>query len=122
RHCCKRTGTRLPFSTRMRFALNFSPQAFMTLCFRPAKFFQRDGVVQTSARADHATHLGNSASGVATRPSGRTVTPKLPVSAIFNARPHHPESRAASANALSMRFRYPDAMWSALRAHVTILG
>jgi len=60
-----------------------------------------------------------------TPPTGRTVTPKLPVS-MCKGRLHRPESRAASANALSMRFRQPDAMWSAPEQHmlqrVTALG
>jgi hypothetical protein len=76
------------------------------------------GATNDPDRADRATHPEINAPGILPLPRARGVVLKLAVFAVFKPRLHNPGSRAASANALSMRFKSPDAMWSAPEQHM----
>jgi hypothetical protein len=76
------------------------------------------GATNDPDRADRATHAEINAPGILSLPKARGVVLKLAVFAVFKPRLHNPGSRAASANALSMRFKSPDAMWSAPEQHM----
>jgi hypothetical protein len=74
------------------------------------------GATNDPDRADRATHLEINAPGILPRARGMVL--KLAVFAVFKPQLQNPGSRAASANALSKRFKSPDAMRSAPEQHM----